>query len=134
MISRTIMKIKNISLFHRHAKNLIYQFKKNILEKDIQFELKCNSRNASFQKQLISLIDKIIDDVIDIKNPENKRLFSKEQINNKLIAQNYICNGCKCNLKNIRYEADHIISWTSGGKTTSENLQILCKRCHETKN
>ena len=30
-------------------------------------------------------------------------------------------------------DADHITPWVSGGKTTTENLQMLCKSCNRTK-
>lgn len=28
---------------------------------------------------------------------------------------------------------DHIITWSRGGKTTMENLQMLCRYCNNTK-
>ena len=30
-------------------------------------------------------------------------------------------------------EADHIMPWREGGKTTAENCQMLCEQCNRTK-
>jgi 5-methylcytosine-specific restriction endonuclease McrA len=30
-------------------------------------------------------------------------------------------------------DADHITSWSQGGKTIRENCQVLCKRCSQSK-
>ncbi len=40
--------------------------------------------------------------------------------------QNGICVKCKKHFKLSEMEADHIIPWYKGGKTTEENCQLLC--------
>jgi hypothetical protein len=133
IIVRCIYKINDISLFNRHLNNLIKLFTEEILSVDIQDKLNCKSRNAVFQKKIINTIDEIIDKEIDISNPNNKRIFPKKMIKEKLQNQNYICPLCNKNI-NDNYEGDHITSWTSGGQTTMCNLQVVHKRCHQLKN
>lgn len=36
-------------------------------------------------------------------------------------------------LKIEQMEADHIVAWSKGGKTTSENCQMLCRECNRAK-
>lgn len=44
-----------------------------------------------------------------------------------------ICAHCKKQFSIEEMEADHITPWSRGGKTTLENLQMLCKNCNRTK-
>jgi hypothetical protein len=129
IISRLLFKFKDISLFNRHIMDIIQELRTEITEIDIQDKLKCKSRNAMFQKRLIQHIDSIIHTSYE-RNKE-RRLFSKTDITNKLKEQNDVC--AHCHLSKERYEADHIISWSKGGKTNYENLQILCMDCHRKK-
>ena len=130
MICRLCAKLKNISIFNRHVKNITDDFNKKILDVDIQSNLKCKNRNAVFQKKLINLIDDIIDAHYDKNDKNNDRKFSEQMKNDKLIEQNNRCNLCKCDLSNVPFECDHIKPWGDGGKTEYSNLQILCKPCH----
>lgn len=134
MICRLYFKLKDISIFNRHINDILNDFKSKIIEVDIQDTLKCKSRNAMFQKKLIDFIDEIIDKHYDKKDVNNNRLFSKKMISDQLNEQDNKCKLCKCDLSNIQYEADHIIKWSSGGKTDKSNLQVLCKPCHHNKN
>jgi hypothetical protein len=129
IISRLLHKFKDISLFNRHIMDIINQLKIQIINTDIQEKLECKSRNAIFQKKLIELIDSIINTSYE-KN-KDKRLFSKADINRKLEEQNNVC--CLCGISKEYYEGDHIKSWSQGGKTIYENLQVLCKDCHHKK-
>jgi hypothetical protein len=129
IISRLLFKFKDISMFNRHIMDIIQELRTEITEIDIQDKLKCKSRNAMFQKRLIQFIDSIIHTSYE-RNKE-RRLFSKTDITNKLKEQNDVC--AHCHLSKERYEADHIISWSKGGKTNYENLQILCMDCHRKK-
>ena len=131
IISRLLFKFKDISVFNRCIVYLSEQLKEKITEtiEDLQIILDCTSRNAVFQKKLIQLIDNVINECYE--KIKEKRLFSKEDINRKLTEQKNICNVCKDSKE--KYEGDHIVSWSEGGKTDYDNLQVLCVYCHRAK-
>lgn len=121
--------LKKNPLFNRHTSNLVKHFKEQITKIDIQLKLDAKSRNAMFQRNLISLIDKIINEEIENSDPRN---FSKKIISDTMKKQNNTCEQCKKIIKdNEDYHAHHIKSWTSGGQSNIENCRILHKRCHE---
>ncbi len=37
---------------------------------------------------------------------------------------------CRCCIKDIKFETDHITSSAGGGTIEKSNLQVLCKVCH----
>jgi len=41
------------------------------------------------------------------------------------------CSGEKCDWDN--WQADHILAWSNGGKTTVENGQVACPACNAAK-
>ena len=130
IISRLLYKFNtDISVFNRHIIDIIQNLKLKITDVDIQETLDCNSRNAIFQRKLITLIDNIIN--LSLENTKDKRLFSKTDIIKKLKEQNDVCAECKCSKE--KYEGDHIYPWSKGGKTIYENLQVLCIDCHRKK-
>lgn len=133
IIARCVHHIKNYALFNRLSDRLVEQFKTQILIDTIEQDLSCKNRNATFQKKLIQKIDQVIQ--TEIENDTNSaRLFPKKMIQEKLNIQNNICPKCSKRIKDKdEYEGDHIIPWTSGGKTIIENLQVLHKRCHQLK-
>lgn len=47
--------------------------------------------------------------------------------------QNGICPICGKHYEIEEMEGDHIIPWSKGGKTTIDNLQMLCKKCNREK-
>lgn len=47
--------------------------------------------------------------------------------------QNGNCTKCTNHFEIDDMEADHITPWSQGGKTISENCQMLCKNCNRTK-
>ena len=51
----------------------------------------------------------------------------------KYREQKGICAACGEHFALTGMEADHIIPWKDGGKTTYENLQMLCTDCNRRK-
>ena len=63
----------------------------------------------------------------------NIRAFSDKQKRESYERQDRICAKCKKEFEINEMEADHIKPWHEGGKTNSENCQMLCKNCNRTK-
>jgi hypothetical protein len=63
----------------------------------------------------------------------NIRIFSDKQKRETYEKQKGICIKCEKKFQIIEMHADHIIPWSKGGKTTSENCQMLCQKCNGTK-
>lgn len=61
------------------------------------------------------------------------RSFSPAQKLAGLVAADYRCARCGAEVTAENSEADHIDPWSAGGKTTADNLQILCKPCNRRK-
>lgn len=57
----------------------------------------------------------------------NIRAFSDKQKREAYERQKGICTDCKQHFELNEMEADHINPWHSGGKTTAENCQMLCR-------
>ena len=57
----------------------------------------------------------------------NIRAFNDKQKRKAYERQKSICPKCKKHFNIEEMEADHITPWHEGGKTTSENCQMLCK-------
>jgi len=131
VVARTTALIQDKALFQRHAPSLVVQMR-TLLTSDLQKELECESRNASFQKKLIQRVDRLLEDELGVK-PE-PRLFPKEMTDRKKGEQENKCALCgKLIRTNQAYEGDHIQAWTSGGLTNYENLQVVHERCHKQK-
>jgi 5-methylcytosine-specific restriction endonuclease McrA len=130
IVSRCVRWIHNIAMFHRVLSNIIAKFKRDILVEDIQTRLECTSRSSTFQKRLMEKIDAILKEEVHAEG--SARLFSKKQIQNKLEEQENKCALCHLAISFLdKYEGDHIIPWTAGGKTFPENLQVVHRRCHQ---
>ena len=63
----------------------------------------------------------------------NIREFSDKQKREAYERQKGICAKCKKPFEIEEMEADHIKPWHEGGKTVSENCQMLCKQDNRTK-
>ncbi len=63
----------------------------------------------------------------------NIRQFSDTEKRAAYERQNGICIKCKKTFKYEEMEGDHITPWSKGGKTNSDNCQMLCKNCNRIK-
>ncbi len=63
----------------------------------------------------------------------NLRAFDKRDKMNAYNKQNGKCPICKLSFAYDDMEGDHIIPWSRGGRTVSENCQMLCKSCNSKK-
>lgn len=61
------------------------------------------------------------------------RSFTDNQKREAYEKQKGICPNCKEHFEINEMEADHITPWHSGGKTTAENCQMLCRECNRRK-
>ena len=59
------------------------------------------------------------------------RLATKQQKALLYVTQDGDCAVCGSRLE--QFEADHVVPWSLGGSTNTENLQLLCKPCHSAK-
>jgi len=63
----------------------------------------------------------------------NIREFTDKQKREAYEKQKGVCIKCKKRFEIEDMEADHITPWIEGGKTATENLQMLCKECNRRK-
>ena len=61
------------------------------------------------------------------------REFTQNQKREAYERQEGICPNCNEHFEINEMEADHITPWHDGGKTISENCQMLCKECNRRK-
>jgi hypothetical protein len=61
------------------------------------------------------------------------RKFSDKDKRTAYEKQNGICPICGEYHTIEEMEGDHIVAWSKGGKTTIDNLQMLCKKCNREK-
>lgn len=63
----------------------------------------------------------------------NIRAFSDNQRREAYEKQKGFCPNCNESFEIEEMEADHIKPWSKGGKSISENCQMLCKNCNRVK-
>lgn len=61
------------------------------------------------------------------------RAFTDKMKRESYEKQEGICTHCDEHFELSEMEADHITPWHEGGRTTSENCQMLCRNCNRTK-
>lgn len=59
------------------------------------------------------------------------RTFSDKDKRTKYEQQNGICPICNNHFEIEQMQGDHIVEWVNGGKTTLDNLQMVCHKCHK---
>ena len=63
-------------------------------------------------------------------NAKNGRTpFTTNQRRAILKRFNFKCNKCQCNIKDNKFDIDHIRPLANGGTNKADNLQPLCKAC-----
>jgi len=83
------------------------------------------------------LLRKFFEAVPDIQPKDNQRLFTHEQRlaifrrDGGHCRVKLKCDGVKCDWE--AWEADHITSWSRGGKSTVANGQVACLACNSAK-
>lgn len=63
----------------------------------------------------------------------NIRAFSDSMRQSAYERQEGVCVHCEEQFSLKEMEADHITPWSEGGKTVSENCQMLCRECNRRK-
>jgi hypothetical protein len=142
---------------HQHDKNAdeLWQYFQDVVEwvrktfakyrkemKDVQWGFLYNEfKDQKFDsKKLEKEIAKLMEDE-DVTNKKgiysyiltreekhlNIRVFSPNQKREAYERQKGVCPTCKKRWKIEEMQADHITPWHEGGKTISENCQMLCK-------
>jgi hypothetical protein len=132
IISRCCHLVPNYAVFNRILPAIVEQFRQHVLVEDIQAKLECTSRSGGFQRKVIERIDAILEKEVNAEG--SVRRFTKKAIDDKLAEQSNVCPLCNLAiLATDKYEGDHIVPWTAGGKTLADNLQVVHKRCHQLK-
>jgi hypothetical protein len=97
---------------------------------------------TQLEKRIMNLID---DDEVDNKKgiyeyllTGNEKTLSLRTFDDKTKQKIYqqqkgVCPTCKKHFDVDAMEADHIIPWSKGGKTTLDNCQMLCRMDNRTK-
>lgn len=129
LVCRTVALIENDALLRRILPDLTAKFSECLAD---DFGKEKGRRNAQYQRYVTEYIDATLKSI----NGENteSRLFSKALISKKLEEQERRCALCEKEIgAKEKYDGDHIRPWTAGGRTIYENLQVVHRRCHKTK-
>ena len=118
-------------LYNKYHNN---NYNTNTLEKDVQILIMDDdvTKNSGIIPYVLSPRTKCDEKYLSI------RAFTPSQKLRAYEKQNHKCAFCVANGIDIEYafedmEGDHIIPWSKGGKTTDDNLQMLCSRCNNDK-
>lgn len=101
------------------------EFNTDVLERDIQrFMLDDDvTKKSGIYEYLLSKDEKYL----------NIRGFTPKMKSEAYERQKGVCPICKNSFSQDEMEADHIDPWHSGGKTNSDNCQMLCRPCNRRK-
>lgn len=67
---------------------------------------------------------------IDTGDLDPRRNFTRAETRRAWEVQGRVCKLCRRAIPFDLMHGDHIAPWTSGGRTTMENLQVLCGSCN----
>jgi 5-methylcytosine-specific restriction enzyme A len=125
-----------IEAFKYKKNNIIYMFVcdpnavHNITYKEVKVLCEKNDlpfKNQTFMHVVKQLRTKYFDEIT------GRIKFTKEFKEMVLEKSKKKCAGCKCCLKAKKYDIDHIRPLANGGTNQIDNLQALCKSCHQDK-
>jgi 5-methylcytosine-specific restriction enzyme A len=125
-----------IEAFKYKKNNIIYMFVcdpnavHNITYKEVKVLCEKNDlpfKNQTFMHVVKQLRSKYFDEIT------GRIKFTKEFKEMVLEKSKKKCTGCKCCLKAKKYDIDHIRPLANGGTNQIDNLQALCKSCHQDK-
>jgi 5-methylcytosine-specific restriction enzyme A len=125
-----------IEAFKYKKNNIIYMFVcdpnavHNITYKEVKVLCEKNDlpfKNQTFMHVVKQLRSKYFDEIT------GRIKFTKEFKEMVLEKSKKKCAGCKCCLKAKKYDIDHIRPLANGGTNQIDNLQALCKSCHQDK-
>jgi 5-methylcytosine-specific restriction enzyme A len=125
-----------IEVFKYKKNNIIYMFVcdpnavHNITYKEVKVLCEKNDlpfKNQTFMHVVKQLRSKYFDEIT------GRIKFTKEFKEMVLEKSKKKCAGCKCCLKAKKYDIDHIRPLANGGTNQIDNLQALCKACHQDK-
>ena len=117
-----IFKDQNIHLFADST------YGKNISIEDLL--TMCETLNIPFHNQGVG---SIVSEAYSILTKPVREEISNETKQKIRRQQDNLCGDCGINLKNRKYEIDHIRPLSSGGTNKRSNLQALCYDCHRKK-
>ena len=125
-----------IEAFKYKKNNIIYMFVcdpnavHNITYKEVKVLCEKNDlpfKNQTFMQVIKQLRTKYFDEIT------GRIKFTKEFKEMVLEKSKKKCAGCQCCLKNNKYDIDHKRALANGGTNQIDNLQALCKSCHQDK-
>ena len=125
-----------IEAFKYKKNNIIYMFVcdpnavHNITYKEVKVLCEKNDlpfKNQTFMHVVKQLRSKYFDEIT------GRIKFTKEFKEMVLEKSKKKCAGCKCCLKAKKYDIDHVRPLANGGTNQIDNLQALCKACHQDK-
>ena len=87
-----------------------------------------SKENIDFRHKII--LSRFLEHIGNLVPLDPKRNFTEEEKIAILRRQNYKCAICGVDLRGKPYHVHHIIPWSEGGKTTVDNGQALCTKCH----
>jgi len=125
-----------IEAFKYKKNNIIYMFvcDPNAIHKITYKEVKvlCEKNNIPFKNQtFMQVVKQVKSNYFD--EIKGRIKFTKEFKQMVLDKSKKKCASCKCCLKAKKFDIDHIRPLANGGTNEIDNLQALCKSCHQDK-
>lgn len=125
--------VKNtFTTYRKEMKNvdwgLLYNLYKdvNVNTADIEVEISNLMADEDVTRK-VAIYDYVLSRDVNVLNV---RGFTPNQKRQAYEKQKGICAICGEHFEPEQMDADHILAWSKGGKTTSDNCQMLCKRCN----